>query len=118
MDAEKKEQKTKHHSLEILRYLFYAVVVVFLFSCILSLFLEYLEMKQRLVVMDGQMRTLKLTLDKLSATSSSGKTGNNDGPDVEYLPARRTRREVTLTLQSLERRLKVLETRYVYTNNI
>lgn len=70
-------------------------------------------MKQKLAVMDEQMRTLKLTLNKLSATSSSGKTGNNDEPDVEYLPARRTRREVTVTLQSLERRLKVLEARYV-----
>ena len=102
MDQDKKEHKLKQRFSEILRCVLYGVVVVFLMSCIIILFLEQQKMKQRLTAIDDKMNTFERTLRY-----------NNDKD--ERLDAKalfvREKRAVALSLESLEKRLKVLEFR-------
>ena len=102
MDQDKKEHKLKQRFSEILRCVLYVVVVVFMMSCIIILFLEQQKMKQRLTAIDDKMNTFERTLQY-----------NNDKD--ERLEAKalfvREKRAVALSLESLEKRLKVLEFR-------
>ena len=102
MDQDKKEHKLKQRFSEILRCVLYGVVVVFLMSCTIILFLEQQKMKQRLTAIDDKMNTFERTLQY-----------NNDKD--ERLDAKglfvREKRAVALSLESLEKRLKVLEFR-------
>ena len=109
MDPGKKEQKNAP-ILEVFRCLFYAVVVVFLLSCMGFLFLDYLHMKQKLAAIDDKMHAFELTLSKVFPTTPSH-THRDNKLAAESLHVR-SRRAVTPSLQSLEKRLKVLETRY------
>ena len=102
MDQDKNEHKLKQRFSEILRYVLYVVVVAFLMSCIIILFLEQQNIKQRLIAIDDKMNTFERTLQY-----------NNDKD--ERLDAKalfvREKRAVALSLESLEKRLKVLEFR-------
>ena len=101
MDRDKKEHKLKQRFSEILRCVLYAVVVVFLMSCIIILFLEQQTMKQRLTAIDDKMNTFERTLQY-----------NNDKDErLEAALFVREKRAVALSLESLEKRLKVLEFR-------
>ena len=98
MDQDKKEHNLKQRFSEILRCVLYVVVV----SCIIILFLEQQKMKQRLIAIDDKMNTFEHTLQY-----------NNDKD--ERLDAKalfvREKRAVALSLESLEKRLNVLEFR-------
>ena len=98
--------KAKAPSWKILRCLFYAAVIVFLLSCMIFqaiLFMDHLEMKQRLAEIE------RATPKKLFTTSQP-QAARSDKLDADDLHVR-LRRAVTVSLQSLEKRLKVLETR-------
>ena len=115
MDSNKKEQKTKGRFSEILRSLFYVVMIVFLLSCIVFLFLDHLQTKERLAVIDDKMNTFELTLKKVfptSPTHTASEDNRLDAAGSEGLHVR-LRRALTSTvsLQSLEKRLNVLEFR-------
>ena len=102
MDQDKKEHKLKQRYSETLRCVLYVVVVVFMMSCIIILFLEQQKMKQRLTEIDDKMNTFERILQY-----------NNDKD--KRLEAKalffREKRAVALNLESLEKRLKVLEFR-------
>lgn len=98
MDQDKKEHKFKERFPEILRCVLYLVVL----SCIAIVFSEQHKMKQRLTAIDDKMnrfeRTLRYDIDK----------------DVRNQPKDllvREKRALALSLESLEKRLKVLEFR-------
>lgn len=102
MDQDKKEHKLKGCFSEILCCVLYVAVVVFLMSCITILFFEQQNMKQRLTAIDDKMNTLERTLRY-----------NNDrdkGLEAKGLLVRE-KRALALSLEGLEKRLKVLEFR-------
>ena len=104
------EQKTKIRFSEILRCLFYVTVVVFLLSCIVFqafLFMDHLQTKQRLAAIDEKVNTLELTPKQVFPSSYGARKNRPDAEDLHV----RLRRAVTISLQSLEKRLKVLEIR-------
>ena len=112
MDSETKHQKTKHRLSEILRCLFYAIEVFVLLSCIVFqafLCMDHLQTKQRLAAIDEKVDTLDLNLKKLFPSSPPHGARENR-PDTKDLYVRK-RRAVTISLKSLEKRLKVLESR-------
>ena len=102
IDQDKKEHKLKQRFSEILHCVLFVVVVVFVMSCIIILFLEQQKIKQRLIAIDDKLNTFERTLQY-----------NNDKD--ERLDAKalfvREKRAVSLSLESLEKRLKVLEFR-------
>ena len=110
MERDEKQQKTKGRFSEILRCMLYAVVVVFLVSCNAFLFLEQQQMKQRLAAIDDKMNACDRSLKKPFPTRQ-----NNGGEPDERLDAKallvREKRALALSLESLEKRLKVLEFR-------
>jgi len=108
MDSETKEQKTKSLLSENFRCLLYAVVVVFLLSCIVFqafLFMDHLEMKQRLAAIDNLTPKKFLTTNPPLTEARKEKLNN-----VEDLQMR-SRRAATVSLQSVGKRLKVIEVR-------
>ena len=98
----KKEHRLKERFSEILRSVLYVVVVVFLVSCIAILFLEQQKIKQRLTTIDNKMGIFERTLQY-----------NSDRDERQDAKAShvREKRALTLSLESLEKRLKVLEFR-------
>ena len=112
MERHEKQQKTKGRFSEILRCMLYAVVVVFLVSCNAFLFLEQQQMKQRLAAIDDKMNAFERMLKKSFPTRQ-----NNMYRDEEHeqLDAKallvREKRALDLSLESLEKRLEVLEFR-------
>ena len=113
MDPEKKEQTIRKPRLvELFRRLFYPAVVIFLLSCIAFLVLNHLEMKQKLAAMDEKVNAIELTVEKFFATSSPhNKAGDKNRLDTGSLPVRRSKRAATVSLQNLDKRVKVLEIR-------
>ena len=112
MDPEKKGQTIKLRLLELFRCLFYPAVVIFLLSCITFLVLNHLEMKQKLAAMDEKVNAIELTVEKFFATiSPHTRVGNKNGLDTEGLPVRRSKRAAIVSLQNLDKRVKVLVTR-------
>lgn len=112
MDPEKKEQTIKPRLVELFRRLFYPVVVIFLLSCIAFLVLNHLEMKQKLSAMNEKVNAIELTVEKFFATSSlHNKAGDKNRLDAGSLPVGRSKRAATVSLQNLDKRVKVLETR-------
>ncbi len=85
----------------------YAVVVVFLVSCNAFLFFEQQQMKQRLAAMDAKMITEETLKKFFSASQHYSDT--DERIDAKALLVRKKR--VALSLESLEKRLKVLEFR-------
>ena len=107
MDQDKKEHKLKRRLSEFIRCVLYIAVVIFLMSCIAILFLEQQQMKQRLTAIDDKVTTFERALQY-----------NNERD--KRLEAKgfldREKRAVALSLESLEKRLKVLEFRWDFFN--
>ena len=108
MDQERKEPKAEGRFSESLRYLLYVAVFVFFLSCMTVLFLDHIEMKRRLAAMEDKMITDE-TLQKFCATSRIQRDTDERVDDKALLLRRK--RELALSLQGLEKRLKVLEFR-------
>ena len=116
MDPEKKEQTMKLRLAELFRRLFYPAVVIFLLSCVTFLVLNHLEMKQKLAAMDEKVnaigQTRKQTVEKFFATRSPhNKARDKNRMDTGSLPVRRSKRAAIISLQNLDKRVKVLEKR-------
>jgi len=109
MESDKTEQKTSGRLSEILRCVLYAVVVVFLVLCNIVLFLEQQHTKQRLTALEDKMIT-KETLKKFFPASQSNSADKHERPDGKALLIRE-KRALVLSLETLEKRLKVLELR-------
>ena len=99
--------------IEFFRRLFYPAVIIFLLSCIAFLVLNHLEMKQKLAAMDERVNAIELTVVKFFATiSPHNQAGDKNRLDTgTSLPVRRSKRAATVSLQNLDKRVKVLETR-------
>ena len=104
MDQDKKEHKLKQRFSEILRCVLYLVVVASLMSCIIILFLEQQKVKQRLTAIDDKTNTFERILRY--------KNDKDERLEAKALFVRE-KRAVALSLESLEKRLKVLEFRWV-----
>ena len=111
MNPDQKQQSKKISFWKILHCLFYAVAIVFLLSCLALVILDHLEMKRRLNTIDEKMSTVELTLKRTIPTSLPHTAARDNRLAVDDLHVR-LKRAVTVTLQSLEKRLKVLEIRY------
>jgi len=114
MELETKEQKAKLRFSEIFRCLCYAVMVVFLLSSMIFqafLYMDHLEMKQRLAAIDKKVHAIELPIKKSFPTNQPQTTKDLNRLDVEDLHVR-LKRAVPVSLQSLEKRLKALEIRY------
>ena len=104
-----KKQNTKGCLSEILRFALNAVVVVFLLSCMTFLYLDHIRMTQRLTAIDEKMDAFEQTFKKLISTSQYNE--DRDGRfDAKGLLVRKKRAQ-SLSLESLEKRLKILEFR-------
>ena len=110
MERHEKQQKTKGRFSEILRCMLYAVVIVFLASCNAFLFLEQQQMKQRLAAIDDEMNTFERSLKKAFPTRQNNGDEQDERLDAKALLVRE-KRALALSLESLEKRLKVLEFR-------
>ena len=118
MESNNTEKKTNGRLSEIHRYLLYAVVVVFLVLCNTFLFLEQQHTKQRLIELEDKMIT-KETLKKFFPASQSNSADKRERLHGKALFVRE-KRALALSLESLEKRLKVLEFRwdFVFLPNI
>ena len=109
MESENTGQKTNGRLSEILRCVLYAVVVVFLVLCNIFLLLEQQHTRQRLIEHEDKMIT-KETLKKFFPASQSNSADKHERLDGKALFVRE-KRALALSLESLEKRLKVLEFR-------
>ena len=109
MEPDNTEQKGNSRISETLRCVFYVVVVVFLVLWNTFLFLEHRHTKQRLTEIEDKMITEE-TLKKFFAASQSNSADKHERLDGKALLVRR-RRAQALSIESLEKRLKVLEFR-------
>ena len=108
MDQDKKKQKEKGRFSEILRRMLCTVVVVFLVSWMAFLSLDNIQMKQRLAAIDDKMITEE-TLKKIFSASQHY-SDTDEQLDAKALLVRK-KRALALNLESLEKRVKVLEFR-------
>ena len=108
MDQERKQPKTEGRFPKFARFIFWTALVVFLLSCLAFLVLENVQMKRRLTFIEERMVTAE-TIEKFCATIRR-QSDTDDRADTKTLLLRR-RRSLGLSLQSLEKRLKVLELR-------
>ena len=109
MERDKNELKTNGRLSEILRCVLYAVVVVFLVMCNTFLFLEHRHTKQRLTALEDKMITEE-TLKKFFAASQMNSAGKDKRLDTKALLVRERRAQAS-SIESLEKRVKVLEFR-------
>ena len=108
MDRDKKQHNAKGRFSEILRCVLYTTVAVLLLSCMAFLFLDHVQMKRRLAAMEEKMITEE-TLKKFCATKPIQRDTDNRVDDKALLLRRK--RAFALSLESLEKRVKVLEFR-------
>ena len=109
MELDKNEQKTNGRLSEILRCVLYVVVVVFLVLCNTVLFLEHQHTKQRLTALEDKMITEE-TLKKFFPAIQINSSDKDGRLDSKALLARE-KRAPTSSIESLEKRVKVLEFR-------
>ena len=107
MERDNTEEKTNNRRSEILRCILYAVIVVFLVLCNTVLFLEKQHTKQRLSALEDKMITEE-TLKKFFPASQSNTADKHEGFDGKALHIRE-KRALALSLESLEKGLKVLD---------
>ena len=113
MEQEEGKQNKLNGFSEILRCVLYGVVVVFLVSWMILLSLDHIQITQNLVAIDKLNKTCKInreTLKKFCSTSRVESDALDERIDSKALLLRR-KRALALSLESLEKRLKVLETR-------
>ena len=109
MEPDNTEQKTNNRILETFRCVFYVVVVVFLVLWNTFLFLEHRHTKQRLSEIEDKMITEE-TLKKFFPASQSNSAEKHERLDGKVLLVKE-KRALALSLESLEKRVKVLEFR-------
>ena len=109
MEPDNTQQKTNNRISETFRWVFYVVVVVFLVLWNTFLFLEHRHTKQRLSEIEDKMITEE-TLKKFFPTSQSNSADKHERLDGKVLLVRE-KRGLGLRLESLEKRVKVLEFR-------
>ena len=109
MELDKNEQKTNGRPSEILRCVLYAVVVVFLVLCNTFLLLEHQHTKQRLTALEDKMKTEE-TLKKFFPASQMNSGDKDERLDTKALLVREKRAPAS-SIESLEKRVKVLEFR-------
>ena len=109
MQPDNTEQKANSRISPTLRCAFYVVVVVFLVLWNTFLFLEHRHTKQRLTALEDKMKTEE-TLKKFFPASQSNTADKHERLDGKALLVRE-KRAPALSLESLEKRLKVLEFR-------
>ena len=115
MDSTIKKQRSKLGISEILRCLVYVAGIIFLLSCMVFqafFFMDHLQMKQKLSTIDEKMTSLELATKRSFFPSSSPQ---NEAKDTKHglkdSVHVRLKRTVALNLQSLGKRLKILEIR-------
>ena len=118
MEPDNTEQKTNNRISETFRCVFYVVVVVFLVLWNTFLFLEHRHTKQRLSEIEDKMITEE-TLKKFFPASQSNSADKHERLDGKVLLVRE-KRGLALSLESLEKRVKVLEFRwdFVFLHNM
>ena len=104
-----RKQDTKGRCLEILRGAFNVVVVVLLLSCVAFLSLAHIRMTKRLNAIDDKMDAFEQKLQKRFPTKQDNK--NRDGRLHANGMLVREKRALAFSLESIEKRLKVLESR-------
>lgn len=109
MQPDNTEQKANSRISETLRCVFYMALVVFLVLWNTFLFLENRHTKQRLSEIEDRM-IAEETLEKFIPGSQSNSADKHERLDGKTLLVRE-RRALALSLESLEKRLKVLEFR-------
>ena len=109
MELDKNEQKTNGRLSEILRCVLYVVVVVFLVLCNTFLLLEHRHMKQRLTALEDKMKTEE-TLKKFFPASQMNSGDKDERLDTKAFLVREKRAPAP-SIESLEKRVKVLEFR-------
>ena len=110
MNTTTKEQKNQLGISQILRCLVYIAAIIFLLSCMVFqafFFMDHLEMKQKLATMDEKMTSFELATKSFVPSSPPQNEAKHGFKDLHV----RLRRAVALSLQSLEKRLKVIEIR-------
>ena len=121
MELDKNEKNTNGRLSEILRCVLYVVVVVFLVLCNTFLLLEHLEhqhTKQRLTALEDKMKTEE-TLKKFFPASQMKSGDKDERLDTKALLVREKRAPAS-SIESLEKRVKVLElqVRFLYIHNM
>ena len=112
MESNTKYQKKNGRFPGMLRGLFYAVSVVFLLCCIAFLVLDHLQMKKKLAAIDNKIDAVELALKEVVSTAATQPhaAATDNKPDARSFHVR-LRRATALSLEDLEKRLKVLEMR-------
>ena len=109
MEPDNTKQKANSRTSETLRYFFYVLVVVFLVLWNTFLFLEHRHTKQRLTALEDKMKTEE-TLKEFFPASQANSADKHKHLYGKALLVRE-KRAPALSLESLEKRLKVLEFR-------
>lgn len=112
MERGENEQKANGRFTEILRCMLYAVLILFFVSCIAFLFWRQHQINKRLAAIDDKMDKFEWKLKNHFPTHQYVNNDRIDRLDAKALLTRK-KRASTLSLQSLEKRLKVLELRLV-----
>ena len=111
MEPDNTKQKANSRTSETLRCFFYVLVVVFLVLWNTFLFFEHRHTKQRLTALEDKMKTEE-TLKEFFPASQANSADKHERLDGKALLVRaREKRAPALSLESLEKRLKVLEFR-------
>ena len=118
MEPDNTQQKTNNRISETFRWVFYVVVVVFLVLWNTFLFLEHRHTKQRLSEIEDKM-IIEQTLKKFFLASQSNSADKHERLDGKVLLVKE-KRALALSLESLEKRVKVLEFRwdFVFLHNM
>ena len=107
MDRDKEDPYVRCRFSEIVRFVFYVAVVIFLLSSVVLVAVDYVQIKQRLAAIE------KINADELlrKVCVTDRKQTEIDGRAEVQASLSRRRRALTLSLAGLEKRVKVLEYR-------
>ena len=108
MDRDKEDPYVRCRFSEIVCFVFYVAVVIFLLSSVVLVAVDYVQIKQRLAAIEEKINADEL-LRKVCVTDRK-QTEIDGRAEVQALLSRR-RRALTLSLAGLEKRVKVLEYR-------
>ena len=108
MDRDKEDPYVRCRFSEIVRFVLYVAVVIFLLSSVVLVAVDYVQMKQRLAAIEEKINEDEL-LRKVCVTSR--KQTEIDGRAKVQASLSRRRRALTVSLAGLEKRVKVLEYR-------
>ena len=109
MDRDKEDPYVRFRFSEIVRFVFYVAVVIFLLSSVVLVAVDYVQIKQRLAAIEEKINADEL-LRKVCVTDR--KQTEIDGRAEVQASLSRRRKALTLSLAGLEKRVKVLEYRW------